>query len=171
MSLVLFFFIAMSLAGCAAETRYKVLSFFFDGVPKPEAEKEGGVATKKEEVSAAAPSTSVIHGPYAARLCDGCHEKGSNALLLPVQELCYKCHVFKMDKRYIHGPLASGGCIVCHDPHSSGNKFLLVSESEHFCIRCHDEKAIMANQAHKGTDMKCISCHNAHMSDKKYLLK
>lgn len=33
------FILICSLAGCAPETRYEVLSFFFDGVPKPGAEK------------------------------------------------------------------------------------------------------------------------------------
>jgi predicted CXXCH cytochrome family protein len=164
--------IALSLGGCAAETNYKVLSFFFDGVPKP-VKKQAEI--KKTEVASAADSrpkqTGSVHGPYAARFCYGCHNTYSNALLLPVRKLCFKCHVFHMEKKkYIHGPLASGGCIVCHDPHSSANRFLLVSSSDSFCFYCHNKKDIEKNPAHKNAGL-CTDCHNPHMSNKKYMLK
>ncbi len=166
------FIVAVSLAACAAETNYKVLSFFFDGVPKPEEKKTAGEKKTSEGTAEIAQKFApTVHAPYAARMCDACHNPSTHALVLPIQELCFKCHQFKMDKKYVHGPLASGGCRVCHDPHSSGYRFLLVSESERFCFYCHDEKAIARNEAHKGHDMKCTTCHNPHMSDKEHLLR
>jgi predicted CXXCH cytochrome family protein len=171
LSLLLCILVIFSLAGCGGQESYKVLSFFFDGVPKPVEKSEQGAEGKGEAVAKGRGEAST-HGPYAARLCHACHEEGSNALVLPVRELCLKCHQFKMNKKYVHGPLVSGGCIICHDPHSSGNRYLLVSREQTFCFHCHEEKAIEKNAAHKGVDMtQCTSCHDAHMSDKKYLLR
>jgi predicted CXXCH cytochrome family protein len=159
--------------GCDATARYKVLSFFFDGVPRPVAPAvEVG---KQAAVTGAVPSRQIGfrgHGPYAAKLCNACHEPGAmNALVAPVNQLCFRCHDIKMNKKYIHGPLASGGCTACHDPHSSQYRYLLVSESDSFCFYCHDRQAVARIGAHHGVEEQCTSCHDAHMSDKKYLLK
>ena len=153
------------------ETKYTVLSFFFDGVPNPALKKaEEGEKTNGGANGGDTKPRGSVHGPYAAKFCDGCHERQTNALVLPLQELCYKCHQLNIQKRYIHGPLAAGGCSVCHDPHSSSNKFLLVSRAENFCFYCHDEKAVAKNPAHADAPKECTACHNAHASDKKYLL-
>jgi predicted CXXCH cytochrome family protein len=104
-------------------------------------------------------------------MCNGCHDPVSHALLLPERELCFKCHAFKMNKKYIHGPFASGECLACHNPHSSPNRFLLVTGPKDFCLSCHDMKEIAKNAAHKDIKVPCISCHDGHMSDKRYLLK
>jgi len=162
------------LYGCEATTRYKVLSFFFDGVPEPGADtrgaavtvsgKEGPAVTKKE-------SKYKEHGPYAARLCEGCHLRATNALVLPIEELCFKCHAINLSKKYIHGPLASGSCKICHEPHGSIYPFLLVSEARNFCIHCHEKAAIEKREVHAGTEAQCTDCHDAHSSDYKYLLK
>jgi len=161
------------LAGCAAETRYKTLSFFFDGVPLPGdhmkpgegaagASPDGGGGRKKGHPS--------IHGPYAAKMCDACHQAETNRLLLPKEELCLKCHTFPPVRRQ-HGPLAAGGCLACHDPHRSGNQFLLVSEAKIFCMHCHDPKDIYSHEAHQGRDLVCTECHSPHGSDNEYLLR
>jgi predicted CXXCH cytochrome family protein len=178
LSLVLSAAVVFSLAGCGGQASYKVLSFFFDGVPNPAEKKAvreaggkaGGEGT--ESPAGGKAGRGSVHGPYAAKMCSGCHDSATRALLLPPRELCYKCHRFRLNKKYIHGPVASGGCIVCHEPHSSGSRFLLVSSQETFCFYCHEKKAIERNNAHKGADMTyCTRCHDAHMSDKKYLLK
>lgn len=160
--------------GCNPTSRYKVLSFFFDGVPPlrvtEATQGENGALAKP-----AAQSRKVVaqgHGPYAARLCGACHESAAtNALVVPREQLCFKCHEFRMDKKYIHGPLASGGCTACHDPHSSQYRYLLVSESDGFCLHCHDRQALARTAAHAGVEEQCTACHDAHMSDKKYLLR
>jgi predicted CXXCH cytochrome family protein len=160
--------------GCHPTTRYQVLSFLFDGVPPPRSAEEA------ERSQAAIPADALAlrrvgygeHGPYAAKLCNACHESAAaNTFVVPREQLCMKCHDLRLNKKYIHGPLASGGCTVCHDPHSSRYRYLLVSESDSFCLHCHDRQAIERNGAHQGVDGQCTDCHDAHMSDKKYLLR
>lgn len=164
--------VALVAPGCDPMTRYRVLSFLFDAVPPPQVAK---APSAKDATGAAAPVTRVTfnaHGPYGAKLCNACHNPGAfNALVLPREELCFKCHEFKLDKKYIHGPLASGGCTACHDPHSSKYRYLLRSESDTFCLYCHDRQAVAANPAHASAEEKCTACHDPHMSDRRYLLR
>jgi predicted CXXCH cytochrome family protein len=163
--------IALAAAACAATTSHRVLSFFFDGVPAP----GNGLpvaGTTAAAVAAARGQTGSEHGPYAAHLCSACHETAaSNALVVPRDQLCSRCHDFRATKRYVHGPLASGGCLVCHDPHRSSYGHLLVSESRGFCLRCHERRAIEQVSAHAGVDAECTTCHDAHMSDARFLLR
>lgn len=161
------------LLGCGSpETRYKVLSFFFDGVPPPSAAPERGPAQEQST----GPKTEqkrryAEHGPFAAKMCDGCHRRGSNELVMPKEQLCLNCHVMPTDGRKIHGPLASGGCRVCHNPHGSGYPNLLVSDSTEFCQHCHERSAVLSRAVHRGTNAECTSCHDAHSARNAYLLK
>jgi predicted CXXCH cytochrome family protein len=162
------------LSGCeVTPARYKVLSFFFDGVPNPEEIKAAELRekAKREAAEGKAGTLGSQHAPYAEKKCNSCHERSTNVLVAPKEELCYRCHKFKTENKWVHGPVVSGGCTVCHDPHSSRYRFLLVSESESFCFYCHDEKVIKEIEAHKGIDAKCTDCHNPHMSVNRYLLK
>ncbi len=166
--------VAALLVGCNATTRYEVLSLFLDGVPLPPKEPTA------EELAAIPGQTFQPpkvryreHGPYAAKLCSACHVSTAlNSLVVPREQLCFRCHVFGAEKKFVHGPLASGGCTACHDPHSSQNAYLLISASDSFCLHCHDSKNIARNEVHRGIDEhQCTTCHNPHMSDKKYLLR
>ena len=172
-TLPILFVVTALLWGCEATTRYRTLSFFFDGVPDPEEEKAASIKkaeTRDASGRTAAPS-SWGHGPYAAKQCDACHQRPTNVLVAPIDELCFRCHEFPPGKQWVHGPLASGGCRVCHEPHSSGYPFLLVSGADSSCFQCHDEKVVASNKAHKDDTTKCTTCHDAHMSDKRFLLK
>lgn len=164
--------LAVSL-GCAAATRHRVLTVFFDGVPPLEEElvvsADGGTATLRE---AGRPRLPRPHGPYAAKLCSACHRSPSdNSLVAPKEELCGRCHALRLDRRYVHGPLASGGCLVCHDPHASKFGSLLVADSAVFCVSCHEPSVVAKVEAHAGNAEPCTSCHDAHMSDTRYLLR
>ncbi len=163
-------------AGCSTVKHHRVLSFFFDGVPDP----ASAVVSTAPAVQASVGRQLVRpgeHGPYAAKLCDSCHDaKATNALVVPAEQLCVRCHELGAAKAYVHGPLASGGCLVCHDPHRSANRFLLVSASDVFCLRCHDRQTLSplgggGVDAHAGESANCTECHEAHMSDRKYLLR
>lgn len=167
---------ALLCVGCSPAARYEVLSLFFDGVPRPSQNGNGnGNGTHGKETAKPGERPKVKygeHGPFAAKLCSGCHEsQATNALVLPIEQLCFKCHDLGLTKKYIHGPIASGGCKVCHDPHGSRYRYLLVSESDSFCFYCHDSESVAAVAAHQGTNGKCTVCHDPHMSDQKYLLR
>jgi predicted CXXCH cytochrome family protein len=164
-------------AGCSSAKHHRVLSLFFDGVPEPLA-----VVASADPVVQASVGRRLVrpgeHGPYAAKLCDSCHDsKATNALVAPVEQLCIRCHELGETRTYVHGPLASGGCTVCHDPHRSANRFLLVSASDGFCMHCHDRAGLSALQGEGGVDghagdaTDCTDCHEAHMSDRQYLLR
>ena len=161
------------LIGCSASTRHSVLTYFFDGVPPP-ATSPAGLETSAE-AAGRVPARRVAlgdHGPYAAKLCDACHNVGAtNVLVAPGEELCFRCHDLRLDRKYIHGPLASGGCLECHDPHGSRHGYLLVSEPEDFCFRCHDRAALAEAGTHGDLRERCTDCHDAHMSDNEHLLK
>ena len=156
------------MSGCMTKSNYKVLSFLFDGVPDPE---KAVAAGKKEGGKTAGNPNASVHGPYAAKLCEGCHDRSTNRLVRPLQELCVTCHDIQLNKKFIHGPLTTGGCRVCHFPHSSPNRFLLVSDSKDFCFYCHTRSDFERNPAHEGADSRCILCHEPHMSDTRYLLR
>lgn len=160
--------------GCDATSRHRILTTLFDGVPPL---KTSGTEEANLDGAQAGPIPARLplfqeHGPYAAKLCNACHEVGvSNALVAPGEQLCFRCHDLKLDRKVIHGPLASGGCLVCHDPHSSRYRHLLVSESDGFCFHCHSREVVEKNSAHEGLQEQCTTCHDAHMSDNPYLLK
>ena len=166
-------FLLLCSLGCDAKTRYNFLSFFFDGVPAPRETAGETERGKRSGLGTTSPDTRpyVEHGPYAAKLCVGCHDQYTNALSMPVEELCQFCHTFTIGTRKVHGPLASGGCIVCHDPHGSVNPYLLVAEAGEFCLYCHERKDVLKNSVHRDVDMNCTVCHSAHMADNQFLLK
>jgi predicted CXXCH cytochrome family protein len=165
------------LFGCEARARYRVLSIFFDGVPNPDKtmvsadNKQNAGGRPEADAGAREAKQYTEHGPYAAKLCEGCHQRGTNKLLLPIESLCLYCHSVAMDKKRVHGPIASGGCKVCHDPHSSSNRFLLVSDSKEFCLYCHDKNEIATREVHRDMTTECTTCHDAHGSDNEFLLK
>jgi len=163
--------LAAASLSCTTAKGHRILELFFDGVPPltapAAAPRPGGPS------ASAAPDFRVReHGPYAAKLCDACHETGrSNALVVPAEQLCVRCHTLDLRKRYIHGPLLAGGCLLCHDPHESRYPYLLVSDSSTFCVRCHDRSALRAVEGHGEGAPSCTTCHEAHGSDRRFLLK
>lgn len=163
----------MLVVGCEAKTRYGVLNFFFDGVPNPEEKTMQIAEDKKNEQEGSLEKMRNFreHAPYAAKQCQSCHLRGSNKLLKPAEQLCLDCHQIDLKKRWVHGPVASGGCKMCHDPHKSMYPFLLVAEPKDFCLYCHDEKIIFAQEAHREMTAQCTMCHDAHSSDQEHMLK
>ncbi|HEY3349172.1 MAG TPA: cytochrome c3 family protein [Thermoanaerobaculia bacterium] len=164
---------AALLAACTSPSGHRVLTFFFDGVPPlqdPAAQADG--ARPGEPGGPASKIRIRDHGPYAAKLCDGCHESGTgNALIVPASELCQRCHSVGSTKKFVHGPLNAGGCVVCHDPHQSPNPYLLVSAPDESCVRCHDLRSLRAVDGHEAGAAACTACHDAHVSDRPYLLR
>lgn len=162
------------LSGCTTtETGYKVLTFFFTGVP-PMGQKEAPEDAVKVVVARAAPSrvqvvksTRFGHGPYVANLCFECHEVSasggfrgfgaqkeaagsiaaagavSGKLVAPMGELCSSCHESKSPTR------AQQAGLSVHGPVSTG-----------YCILCHaphagQEGYLLALK----TNALCSDCH------------
>ncbi len=166
------------LLGCQAPTRYRVLCLLFDGVPPPAGMEpcDGAPGAVDGGTASARPKNEVAlryaeHGPYAAKLCEGCHLRQTNKLLMPVEDLCLNCHTLDTSVKNMHGPLAAGGCVVCHNPHGSGNQYLLVSKPTEFCMYCHKQEDILKKEVHKAGENGCTTCHDAHGSDNAYLLR
>ena len=137
---------AIFAAGCEKHTRYKVLTFFFTGVPPITGGQHLGTAagSVKEERTKRRVKQSIVfmHGPKASNQCYYCHntassksfraiETGSSMprlgeikpgrLVLPIKELCIQCHVTKStDVAYV-------GDLWLHGPLADGN-----------CVICHD---------------------------------
>src|SRR4051794_14442856 len=60
--------------GCTAESKYKTLSFFFDGAPAPNAPKAAAGGAAGDEAGPAKLAGAVsVHKPYAEQNCTACH--------------------------------------------------------------------------------------------------
>ena len=167
---ICFFIILIMLSGCEPRTSYKVLSFFFDGVPDPD---KVTVGTEKAEVKEPKAAPGSTHGPFGAKKCEACHRREQgNKLVLPKEQLCVSCHKLNFGQmEWVHGPVASGGCRICHNPHQSAYPFLLDAPQRQVCFRCHEERAVMKNEVHQEIASGCLDCHDAHASRQKFLLK
>ena len=184
----------MALAGCGdPETRYRVLSFFFDGVPRPgEAPRPRGgirrglgsagpedlVATTTRPTTgpaaAVAEAPLVYHPPYRdPRQCKGCHDP-SKAFGAPAADVCMKCHKRHYDQQWddwTHGPVALGQCSLCHVPHSSRYAGLLTAPMPDLCLGCHDAKRTLERPYHATAQFQpCTSCHDPHFAGNRRLL-
>ncbi len=107
-----------------------------------------------------------------------CHtDESTNAISVPDNVLCGKCHPPMNSQKYLHGPVAAGSCTVCHDPHGQTNRYFLHQSGEKLCFNCHTEKEILLHFIDKAANKDllrskgCNFCHDPHQSDKKYLLK
>jgi predicted CXXCH cytochrome family protein len=162
--------IVITTISCAPETRYKVLSFFFDGVPNPEKIGEFPKDTLDKsqpqlESTKSKQLTINIHKPYEDRTCETCHEvKNSFKLISKEPDLCYNCHESQeKDYKFVHGPVASGYCTECHNPHSSEYAKLIIKDDQNLCYKCHQKSDVMANEIHADIGItKCWDCHNPH---------
>jgi predicted CXXCH cytochrome family protein len=167
---------AIVAGGCSAEKRYRVLSFFFDGVPDPNAppgaalDEQSGFASSGQVVKA------FIHKPYAEGKCDSCHT-GANQGYASFQkvgsEICLKCHQDQLTKYPImHGPVVAVECNLCHAAHESTIPGMLNYETPQVCVQCHDRELLSANPPeHLAEKSPCLSCHVGHGGPKHKLLR
>jgi predicted CXXCH cytochrome family protein len=162
--------LAAALAGCSIEKNYKVLSFFFDGVPDPEAMKN---ATAAERAAAMRLSpTYVVHAPYAQEKCAECHVGMQFGELS--SSVCLKCHAGKpTEHEVMHGPVAAGACLWCHSPHESAYASLLKHEPRETCVQCHAPGMLRTDRvaAHGDPARDCLDCHGAHGGTARYFLR
>ncbi len=191
---------------CQQTTKHKILSTLFDGVPPLETQtREGSTPSAESDVEKAAlegatergsrtrrtqpprPSGMVKHPPFAARMCEGCHQVRRAASVAPMgfslraekDKLCSMCHedmsqeALRERYRWIHGPVQYGACLECHNPHESPYPFMRKQATvRKLCLNCHDEGGVRANEIHSGFDeTDCTDCHNPHGSQVRYMLK
>lgn len=170
---------------CSTSSSHRVLSFFFDGVPRQDVPRplvlknDSGLEllqrssdtdkTKVEEVKAA-----VVHKIYQDKACEKCHAVESSYRLIQRQPtLCYQCHAsFEQKYKRLHGPVAAGFCNACHEAHKSEYKALLKMPIRQVCQHCHEPGDIVQNEAHKKiSTLACLTCHDAHGGDSANLLR
>jgi predicted CXXCH cytochrome family protein len=186
---LLFFLLFVSLwvfSGCDQYARYRVLHFFFDGVPHPDqplqeekpapvkiamTERGEGEPRKKEPTSS---PTRYRHPPVEGRDdCSFCHGP-LNRIALPPGDICLKCHTDNSKKfSFIHPPAISE-CTGCHDPHESQAKALLKKMGNSLCFDCHDQKEVQEKEPHremKKDELICLSCHHPHGGGDRSFLK
>jgi predicted CXXCH cytochrome family protein len=159
-----------SFLGCSPQKRYKVLSFFFDGVPIPQGTQ-----------GAAGQPAMYIHKPYADGKCGSCHDTDQMELSISQptniknisSSVCLKCHG-KVPTQFpvMHGPVAAGACLMCHAPHSSSTAHLLQAPAPRICVQCHTPGGTLTQRPeHKDAKADCLSCHFGHGGTKHGMLR
>ncbi|WP_200762562.1 cytochrome c3 family protein [Nitrosophilus alvini] len=131
------------------------------------------------------PLKKYLHEPFHMGACELCHvsagAKPGKLITKNIEELCYKCHKTRYNKKFDHKPVKEGRCIDCHDPHqSNANNLLKADTVNQLCLKCHKpgnkkkiKKTVNMKAAfkHKPAEDNCVKCHEAHTSDFKTLLK
>lgn len=167
------------LAGCSPQRNYKVLSFFFDGVPDPN-KPVGAAQDEMAEFGPRTPGAQVIafeHKPYKDGKCDSCHAGADVNNFESFQKVgnavCLKCHVEKLTQYPVmHGPVVAVECLLCHQPHESTIPGMLNAAAPQVCAQCHERDLLSAKPPeHKLADSKCLECHVAHGGPKHGLLR
>ena len=180
----------LCLSGCSKVQRYKVLTFFFEGVPHPNQRKiitifhgEGqsgwdesnGPLTEYVGEDVLGQRGRSLH--KFAQDCSKCHVgstmRRERRLVRPIPDLCYMCHSnYEESGGNLHGPIAVGECIFCHRPHQSSFVNLQEAPQPDLCYKCHDKREMHLIIDHEDKiESKCTDCHDPHSSIRKKLLK
>lgn len=171
------------LSGCTATYRYKLLSFFFDGVPNPATDtalhpadtlSRSDTTTYQANGIAASTPQMHIHSPYREKECAACHDNSiMGRFTKATPDLCYQCHDdFSETYKVLHSPVAEGQCTQCHSPHQSANANLLIRTNRAICFLCHDSDDVLKSETHEDIqDADCTECHNPHGGEDKYVLR
>lgn len=168
---------------CSQPARYRVLNFFFDGVPQPGAPPAeavgpyGSRAERKAQTDARRAKVQKpvsVHAPYAIERCDSCHDTFSGQLNRTVEAgLCASCHpTMPAPAPFLHGPVAARACMQCHQPHSSPFAKLLTAEDPALCLQCH-QRSDLSSPPHDTIEITsaCLLCHDPHGGNDRYFLK
>jgi predicted CXXCH cytochrome family protein len=174
------------LVGCSTQTSYKTLSFFFDGVPDPNAPVAAPQMLSSEgEGIEREVRLKVLHKPFADNNCKACHlatkeihtsgqqDPKDLKLLALDSDLCLRCHAEKLgEHKIMHGPVKAAACMWCHDPHQSSVPHLLKSTGPELCLQCHDRQLLTTRSiGHKAEDKACLDCHYGHGGPNTNLLR
>jgi len=179
-------------AGCSDPVkRYRVLSYFFDGVPVPpelaslepvtgEGEGEPNAPGGPASAGGALPAIAQIiyHPPYKNRQCNRCHSSEGSFQVAVDKDVCRNCHKSYYDvpaDDWIHGPLVVGPCSTCHVKISHQSLFpaLLDKPENDVCFGCHDPAGTLALPFHveaRNGEKVCGACHDPHSAGNRLLL-
>lgn len=157
--------------GCSERKHYKLLSFFFDGVPNPYASLAGGGIEQAD----GKPIQLITHQPFREGKCQPCHE--SQGVFFEQRttdsSVCFTCHEKVLTQyQHIHGPVAAKACLWCHAPHESIVPGLLRLSAPGVCIQCHDYLELSSKvPEHQDQKANCLTCHVGHGSSERKLLR
>lgn len=158
-------------SGCSVEKHYDLLSYFFDGVPDPNASLDG------PESGLFARNPRVVykrHVPFAERLCFDCHSNPSDMKMdRNDSNICLNCHDGVPDQyAYMHGPVVAISCLQCHDPHQSQHDYLLRVSTSELCQFCHNQEmlGVSHEQQHVKQEEQCLNCHSGHGGSQRFFL-
>ncbi len=163
--------IVSAVHGCSVEKNYALLSFFFDGVPNPNAMPV--LAASGDPAAMRASPTYTVHPPYLENRCVECHGRAFSTSGVD-SGVCLKCHEGVRDAyAYMHGPVAFGACLMCHVPHESAYPALLKSEPIEVCGQCHGPGMLDSERVpeHADGSASCLDCHFGHGGGARYMLR
>lgn len=156
---------------CSVRDHYETLSFFFDGVPDPNAPLQGRKGLVAVNLKAS--PTYSVHQPFKEDQCAACHTE-SFEITGQDSGLCIKCHepVTRQHPR-MHGPVAVGACLWCHLPHESAEAHLFKGPSRQVCTQCHEPGLLSSDRIPEHADLAkgCLECHFAHGSGAPFFLR
>ena len=167
--------------GCDQHTRYKVLTFFFTGVPSPEE-----IAKRKQEELQQQKKAELARQEQAAKAKQQQSASASDQALPSLQEAA-------KPKLYSHAPYAEGRCDQCHKTAVSvtifrdktepsgfsrggGRPGVLLAPRKELCAKCHEplrpetaiSKGLWLHTAAAEGDWNI--CHDPHQSKNRQLL-
>lgn len=158
-------------SGCSVEKHYEVLSFFFDGVPDPNAPKmqDGALDGRTLRQS----PTYSAHDPFIEERCSDCHQSRFN--LGPQDSgICLDCHEnATTEQPRMHGPVVAVACLWCHSPHESPYASLLKGPARQVCTTCHEQSMLDTQRVpeHADAERSCLDCHYGHGGMSRYFLR
>lgn len=162
--------------GCDHRRHYKVLSFFFDGVPHPDGDQADADSDAVDARGRTIAQVSYLyHQPYVSRQCAGCHDPTTNFDTIrndaSLCESCHTSHVQPVAQDWVHGAVVFGDCGRCHEPHYAEHEGLLKTPQPQVCFDCHDQGFIEQDDYHgQLDDLTCSRCHDPHAAGNRLLL-
>jgi predicted CXXCH cytochrome family protein len=169
--------VGLSLAvwvGCSPEKHYQTLSFFFDGVPDPNAKKNlAGNTSKSDPKSTGLPVIS-HHKPFTDKDCASCHTGGADNITSALNNTtCTSCHDKTLTQHAMMHPAVNvNTCLWCHAPHESVRPHLLRDAATELCAQCHEQSRLSTKVVeHTKAGIDCLSCHMGHGGPDRFMLR